>query len=997
MDDLEAITKGRWQWKSNPDPWSKTEESKWEPYSLEQNYLIEKAYYDQQKEVDLGDYLVYPLDMLQRKKGNLKAQRPIRRVNWMDDEEMNDRSARYYETELPKTINKIFGSLEDFLNFFARRNPEMLEFASQFKVLEESNDLDVLNHRILPKLVNCFEKTLLKPHLDQLQDRSLSLFKKKLLLKIKKRTEDLILLFYKKFVNLGEFYQNILKAYTMDTELYPSLNKYLRNESWIEIDKFLPYVFCLCKAFFHLKLDIEMALDEARSSSITLHRGTTFNEFALRFYDMKTMKYFAWNSVTSTSKDKKIAEDFMYKTADLAEKKYPVMFIIEVPLTTEYKTEYSKWIDIHQYSAVPKEDEVILPPGSMFELIEVSTDRDQKTTIKIKLKNKVESLAHGGKMMQGALQSQMMTEKEAKIICLDGEELDEALLGLCGNKLIEGLEFCLCTFDERSLSKLFEILPTLEKARVLKFISCAYEGNRDVVTEKLQCNVTKIEISETNDFFQMICNEKYDQGYWVSLKELDLDFSSRRSLTDEELSCAVSEGLKYLRQLTYLNINLEWCTKITDAGVNSLANALSSLTQLAQLDMNFKKCQLIKDKGVKSLAQGLNSLTRLTHLNLVFTACAQISPKGAEILMSQGLINLTRLKFLTLDFIDGMRISNKKLNSLASHCLRYLFPLTFVRIQGGLSKDVSNTKTETEQESRSSSRVKLARGDSAKDKEIFSEEYVTLQNAQNLSYAIVSIFQKNKYTIDSAKTFSELCHSTSLIFSFEEHPHIVTDEFVHSLSSQVLRHPFQLESLTLNFSQSNLMTDQGVSYLVSSGLKHLVNLRSLRLDFEDCYQITDQGLFDLACEGLKHLSQLKSLTFRICQEVTDEGLRNMACHGLSNLSQLESLSLSLSCCWKVTDEGVDGLVCQGLRHLIHLKSLTFDISNCSKITNKGVNNLILRGVTHLRKLNFLDVNLTDCNTISDFTIRNIIKVLHYFGFKKEIDDNDEVMTLILHL
>jgi len=422
---LEAINKGKWQWQSNTNPWSKTEPPQWESYSLDHNYLIEKAYYDQQKEVDLGDYLVYPLDLLQRKKGNLQAQRPIRRINWMDDEETHHRSQRYFESELPKTINRIFGGLGDFISFFSRRNKEMLEFTSHFKELERSNDLHILNHKTTPKLVECLEEVLLRPSQQKLNNSSLTQFQKKMLAKEKEKLEELISAFKKTFSSFEEFYAQILRAYTMNTDLYPDLNKYLRNEIWMEVDKLLPYAFCLCKAFFNLNLRKESPGRQDPSeepTSTILYRGTAFDEFALGFYDTRKLQYFSWNALTSTTTNEKLAEEFMYNSVEPKKKKDPVMFIIEVPDAIESE-EYLKWLDIRKYSAIPKEDEVILPPGSVFELVEVFTDADKKTTIKIKLKNEVKSLAHKGLMMQGTLQSQMTTEKEAKIMCLDGEEL----------------------------------------------------------------------------------------------------------------------------------------------------------------------------------------------------------------------------------------------------------------------------------------------------------------------------------------------------------------------------------------------------------------------------------------------------------------------------------------------------------------------------------------------------------------------------------------------
>ena len=87
---------------------------------------------------------------------------------------MNSRSERYFKTELPKTINKIFGTLEHFITFFSRRNPEILSFTKQFEEFEQSKDLDGLNSKIRPQLISCLEEELLKPIENQLEDHSIS-------------------------------------------------------------------------------------------------------------------------------------------------------------------------------------------------------------------------------------------------------------------------------------------------------------------------------------------------------------------------------------------------------------------------------------------------------------------------------------------------------------------------------------------------------------------------------------------------------------------------------------------------------------------------------------------------------------------------------------------------------------------------------------------------------------------------------------------------------
>jgi len=393
------------------------------------------------------------------------------------------RSERHFETELPKSTNKVFGSLWYFVNFFSKRNIEIFDLAMQLHVSEPLNDLDELNKKICPELISCLEEEFLKPIEDHLKHDSVSEGARRSLIKRRERNRPLISLFKKEFATFEEFYGQILRSFTMSTDLYLNLNKYLRNESWMAIDNLLPYVICLYKSFFSFKQIMPFQIEnkpQETESSITLYRGTALDEIALSSYKAgKVSKFFSWNSVTSTSTNKEMAERFMYFSADIENNKFPVMFIIEIPFENKsIESEYLKWIDIHQFSPKPNEEQVLVAPGSAFELQHVSTDQENRTTIKIRLKHEVESLVYEGLMMQGAFQSEIMNGTQIKIMCLEGEELCETFKNLLGNRLIEEIEFYFCKFHDKSLDEILDTLSTLEKARELKFVSCKFEDDR---------------------------------------------------------------------------------------------------------------------------------------------------------------------------------------------------------------------------------------------------------------------------------------------------------------------------------------------------------------------------------------------------------------------------------------------------------------------------------------------------------------------------------------
>jgi len=212
-----------------------------------------------------------------------------------------------------------------------------------------------------------------------------------------------------------------------------------------------------------------------------------------------------------------------------------------------------------QYSRI---DEIILAPGSVFELKEVTTDANQVTTIQVKLKNEIKSLAYKGFIMQGALQNEMMTDRVMKIMCLEGEELNEALKAIEGNKLIEEVEFCLCKFDHRTYEKMTKKLLTMERTKKLKFVSCWCEGQGEMWKEGGEMwEISRIEISGRSDFYQVFFGAASGQNfeYWKSLRELSLDYTSLIKITDKGQKDFCFKRLKYLTQLTSLNLNFSWC------------------------------------------------------------------------------------------------------------------------------------------------------------------------------------------------------------------------------------------------------------------------------------------------------------------------------------------------------------------------------------------------------------------------------------------------------
>jgi len=137
---------------------------------------------------------------------HLTPQRTISTDEISEEPPMRTRSRRgdddrFEQKELPKTINRVFGSIEDFLNFFVKRNPEIRDFAKQYQEIEETNDLERLNSIICPQFILSINKEAQKDSTSTSSEGNPAA------------------LFKMIFSSFDQFYGQILRAYTMNTFL----------------------------------------------------------------------------------------------------------------------------------------------------------------------------------------------------------------------------------------------------------------------------------------------------------------------------------------------------------------------------------------------------------------------------------------------------------------------------------------------------------------------------------------------------------------------------------------------------------------------------------------------------------------------------------------------------------------------------------------------------------------------------------------------------------
>jgi hypothetical protein len=103
-------TKAQWYWKSNVDPWDKTEEPKWTPYEEEDNIKIEKAFLNDEPSVQIGKYKIVFKDKIQYHVYDSYKRRPIMRQKHkqaINDLNVQDISILYNEKLAQKHVVKL--------------------------------------------------------------------------------------------------------------------------------------------------------------------------------------------------------------------------------------------------------------------------------------------------------------------------------------------------------------------------------------------------------------------------------------------------------------------------------------------------------------------------------------------------------------------------------------------------------------------------------------------------------------------------------------------------------------------------------------------------------------------------------------------------------------------------------------------------------------------------------------------------------------------------
>jgi hypothetical protein len=319
-----------WFWQSNPSPWDENEKQEWKRYSDFENDFIEMAFQRKEKQVQLSDYIVDFQHNVQLKNDDRRRQRTVKR-EVVDLTELIREERFAYPQRAIKSYDSQYKNDYDFRWQWLIANKQIV-----------SNNKAIAELAVQGKSVRGIPKLL---------DISLCRLSVGILKEGERLNEDFDAARMgeqlRSCTNDEEILACVARLYSAESFLYKLLNTTLRNKDMSKLDTLGPFCVLL---WLHLR-------NNKDKQDQLLYRGVTLTDEMIEEYKQAVGHKIIWNSFTSTSKDRRIAERFGN-----------TLFIILVK-------DVSKWLsDISSLSNYPHEQEVLLQNHCVFTIDKIERD-----------------------------------------------------------------------------------------------------------------------------------------------------------------------------------------------------------------------------------------------------------------------------------------------------------------------------------------------------------------------------------------------------------------------------------------------------------------------------------------------------------------------------------------------------------------------------------------------------------------------------------------------
>jgi hypothetical protein len=328
-----------WYYKSNVRPWSKTASNElisaeWTKYRDIEIDIIEEAYQQGKADAILDRYRIDLINFIQVRLDNNQKQRPIKREIGENRKECL-RENRFYCK--PVTISTIPTSSSSYVTFDS--------WCPFLKAWFETSK----GKRAWLKLSSCIEATA-QGIIQEAREHNSNAEAAYIAEKIRRCSGR----------SRREATELCIRFYTKDSFLYDALNTALRQCDLSKVDTLGPIAFLLSNYSHSGHEFVGM-----------VYRGVEFTPAEIEAYKQDIGTWKSSPAYTSTSKNRMLAEMYGH-----------TLFAIEI---TDIKLSAPRSFDISTLSNYPVEEEVLLPPGTFFRIIDVQQISEEKWIISIRI------------------------------------------------------------------------------------------------------------------------------------------------------------------------------------------------------------------------------------------------------------------------------------------------------------------------------------------------------------------------------------------------------------------------------------------------------------------------------------------------------------------------------------------------------------------------------------------------------------------------------------
>jgi hypothetical protein len=329
-----------WYYKSNVRPWSETAsndliEAEWTKYRDIEIDIIEEAYQQGKPDAILDRYSIDLINFIQVRLDDNQKQRPIKREIGQNRKECLRENRFYYKSAVvsttPGSSSSSYGAFDSWCPFLkawfetSKGRRAWLQLSSCIEASAQGIIQEAREHGRNAEAAYMAEK------IRQCSGRS------------RREATELC-----------------MRLYTKDSFLYDALNKALRQCDLAKLDTLGPIAF-LISNYSHAGNEFVG----------TVYRGVEFAHSENEAYKQAIGRWKSWPAYTSTSKNRALAEMYGH-----------TLFIIEI---TDIKLSAPRSFDISNLSYYPAEEEVLLPPGMSFRIIDVEQTSEEKWIISIRI------------------------------------------------------------------------------------------------------------------------------------------------------------------------------------------------------------------------------------------------------------------------------------------------------------------------------------------------------------------------------------------------------------------------------------------------------------------------------------------------------------------------------------------------------------------------------------------------------------------------------------